>query len=294
MIYLLVFFGLGLVFESEQREHKPIESLTLQKNIMRQVTTKEKSLHCESLSSAPAKTFYEKPINRILGRYTVAWETAEEKVCVRSRLRLRDFEGNLCDPMVVRNVPNMVATYLESRKASILKNPIPFIVYEAIDFLDSLIVPEMKVLEFGSGNSSLWFLSKQCHLTSIEHSKPWMDEVEAYVETHKNLYDVDTLKEFKYLQIEGQETLDFVAQEEEESYDIVLVDSSVAHNNRNHCLQAALSKLKKGGWMVLDNSDHPNNWPAQNFMNERFERTRFTGLMPMGLTVSQTSFWQKR
>ena len=78
------------------------------------------------------------------------------------------------------------------------------------------------------------------------------------------------------------------------SLDVIFVDSSNGFNNRNINLKNALSKLKNGGWMVLDNSDHPNNWPGGVYMDSMFKRERYTGYTPMGLYVSQTSFWQKR
>ncbi len=261
---------------------------------MRQVRSSEKAQVCASLRLAPAKTYYENPINKILGKYTVAWEDGQERICVRSRLRLQDFEGHYFRPKGLKYLPNVLSTYLQSRKNFILKRPIPFLVYEAINFLDSVLSPNAKVLEFGGGNSSLWFLSKQCHLTSIEHSKPWIDEIKRHITINQNQFDQETLKQFNFLQMEGQETLDYVKAQSNELYDVILVDSTVASNNRYHCIKAAIQKLKTGGWMILDNSDHPNNWPAQEFMNAQFERVRYTGFAPMGLTISQTSFWQKK
>jgi len=44
-----------------------------------------------------------------------------------------------------------------------------------------------------------------------------------------------------------------------QSFDLILIDGANEFNNRNECIKKSLSKLKKGGWIVLDNSDHPNN-----------------------------------
>lgn len=261
---------------------------------MKQIKASEKNQFCTSLQSASALTYYENPMDKILGKYTVAWERGQEKLCVRSRLRLQDFEGYYSSSNKLKHIPSILSTYLQSRKSFILKKPVPFLVYEAIDFLVSKLQPGSKVLEFGGGNSSLWFLSKQVHLTSIEHSKPWIEEIVKYIENNRDRFEEEVLEQFQFLQMEGQKTLDYVADQADEQYDIILVDSTVTRNNRNYCIQAALPKLKTGGWMILDNSDHPNNWPAQAFMNQQFERIRFTGYAPMGLTVSQTSFWQKQ
>jgi predicted O-methyltransferase YrrM len=60
---------------------------------------------------------------------------------------------------------------------------LPWITDGATDFIDNFINErtrrglETRVFEFGSGNSTLYFLSKGCSVVSIEHDFEWADKV---------------------------------------------------------------------------------------------------------------------
>ena len=49
--------------------------------------------------------------------------------------------------------------------------------------------------------------------------------------------------------------------------------------------------MKPGGYVILDNSDNPANWCADELMQGK-EMHRFTGYAPMSLFVGQTTFWK--
>ena len=77
----------------------------------------------------------------------------------------------------------------------------------------------------------------------------------------------------------------------EQSFDILLVDSMNDHTRRVASVRAAMSKVKSGGWLILDNSDNPANWSADELLQGK-EMQRFTGYAPMSLFVGQTTFWK--
>ena len=246
----------------------------------------------DSLLKAPANTFYEHSYDKLFGSYKVAWTDRFNEFTVKSSLRIHDFEGYAPNLSSVKYIIPAIQTYIESRKNYIISRPLPFIVYEAIEKLENILNPMDKVLEFGSGNSTVWFLKQQTRLTSIEHSKTWANAVKSFID--KTEIEQETKRNFNFKLMQDQTTLDYVNSLPDESFDVIFVDSSNGFNNRNINLKNALSKLKNGGWMVLDNSDHPNNWPGGVYMDSMFKRERYTGYTPMGLYVSQTSFWQKR
>ncbi len=53
------------------------------------------------------------------------------------------------------------------------KEAIPWFTYSTIYFLNKRIKKGMKIFEFGSGNSTLWFANKGCFLNTIEHNLSW-------------------------------------------------------------------------------------------------------------------------
>jgi hypothetical protein len=253
----------------------------------------QKKLALENgLFDVPAVTFYQNKLNKLKGTYTVAWNYEGEDHFHKASLRFTDFEGNKVKSSSFKYLLSVIITYFQSKKNYIIKQPLPFIVYEAIDFMDDLLGPGKKILEFGSGNSTLWFLERKCFVTSIEHDKKWYQTVDNHAQS-SFMDDNKTLNQFSFHNTKDEATWALLDSIKNENFDLILVDGSNDYNNRNKCIKNSLSKLKKGGWMVLDNSDHPNNWPGGIYMDSLYKRVRFTGFTPMGLYISQTSFWQK-
>lgn len=244
-------------------------------------------------TSAGFKTHYASLFDKMLGRQTVEWRQQDGVLRKISAYHLlTDFEGHLPPLKNYGNLLKLFKLKYVTKRQRFLNNPFPFIVFEAIDFLDTIVKPGFNVLEAGSGNSSLWFLNKGAILTSLEHSSIWADSVRKSVlalenAEHKNLTQSLTLHVAA-----GVEAIALIKQFPDASLDLVLVDCLNRSTSRAACLQSALPKVKSRGWLVLDNSDHPNNWQAVQFMRH-YERIRFTGYSPMGFHVSQTSFWQK-
>ncbi len=260
---------------------------------MKYTTLLEKKIALvEGLFNVPANTFYEKKINKLSGSYTVSWNDKGKQYSHKASLRFTDFEWNTINLSSFKYLLPAIQTYRQAKKNYIIEKPIPFIVYEAIAFLDKILSPGKKVLEFGSGNSTLWFLEKKCNVTSIEHHELRYKTVHNYAKSAS--FDKEVIKAFSFKNIQKEETWKFLDKTKNESFDLIIVDGANDFNNRNECINRSLSKLKKGGWIVLDNADHPNNWPGGLYLDSLYKRKRFTGFTPMGLYISQTSFWQKK
>jgi len=67
---------------------------------------------------------------------------------------------------------------------------LPWITDPSIEFLEGYInskrganAPQLKIFEFGSGNSTLWFLSKGCYVTTMDHDKAWSNKVQSVADT---------------------------------------------------------------------------------------------------------------
>ena len=230
-------------------------------------------------------TYYLRPfLDRITGRYTVEWR--DQRIQVHTRFQ--DFEGYWPSIRSILYLPRILVTYLLSRRQPILKRPTPFLSTDAVSFLDSIALPNMRVLELGGGNSTLWFLIKGVEITTIEHSREWASHVLDHI---ANSMDLANQKRLHLHTMEGKETIAFIESLPDNSQDIILVDCDNTHTKRTSCIQAAISKVRKGGWLVLDNSDAPVNWAGVDLMSDR-NRIRFTGYTYMSLNVTQTSFWQ--
>jgi len=247
---------------------------------------REKAIHP---MKSETKTYYERPIlNKITGRYTVEWTTKKGLQHIKVNTRFRDFEGYYPSIKSILALPSIIKSYQKLKKNPILKKPVPFLVVDAVHFLNKIVRPRMRILEIGGGNSTLYFLNKGCSVITIEHSKQWANFITKYIDS-----DVITNKEtdFQLKILKGQDAINFLKKLPDNTFDVVLIDCADEYTRRNDCVETSRSKIKKGGWMVLDDSDHPSKWLGVDLMSD-YERLRFTGYKTMCLNVSQTSFWK--
>lgn len=120
----------------------------------------------------------------------------------------------------------------------------------ANEILHSLLRKEDHGLEFGSGNSSVWFAQRVARLDSVEHQPQWYEKVQGMlseagltnVQSHLHLRDADDNPDGSgYVRVADK----FCAQ----SLDFVLVDGIY----REYCARAVLEKIKPGGMLIIDN-----------------------------------------
>ena len=239
--------------------------------------------------SPPTARYKHPVIDKLLGRTTLEWQCKDgSSESLTAMLRFTDYEGNMPSWYSISRLPFVFKTYLMSRSTPIMRKPIPFLTMDAIKFMDTLIRPGVRVLEIGGGNSSLWFLERGVNLTTYEHDADWGQMIMNEVKSHKEFYHAER---FNMQIMKGQEVLTSLKALKDQHFDIVLIDSMNEFTRRTECLDVAKSKVKTGGWMVLDNSDNPANWAADEMMKGK-EMCRFTGYAPMSLFVCQTTFWK--
>lgn len=108
-------------------------------------------------------------------------------------------------------------------------------------FLSKHLKIDMNGLEFGSGRSSLWLSARVGHLVSLEHNIEWFNFVNKKAENINNLNLVFANDEgyWKYLESVPDGSLSFC-----------IVDGLY----RDIVAQKAFSKLKPGGFMLIDDA----------------------------------------
>lgn len=116
----------------------------------------------------------------------------------------------------------------------------PWLVEEAVDLLASLLRPTDVGLEWGSGRSTAWLAGRVGQLVSVEDSEVWASKVRVILE--ERALPVD------YRVRTGQDYVDVVNTFADESIDVCLIDGSC----RDACARAAISKIRPGGLMVID------------------------------------------
>ena len=116
----------------------------------------------------------------------------------------------------------------------------PWISYDAQNDLAQVLTPQSRVLEFGSGMSTMWYSRHAGSVVSIEDYRPWFDLVSARI---AKLGNVD----YRFAATRA----DYVGLAPDQQYDLIMIDGS----HREECVRFALMHLAKGGVIYLDNSD---------------------------------------
>jgi hypothetical protein len=175
----------------------------------------------------------------------------------------------------------------------------PWLSFTVIKFLEVHLKSNMKVFEYGSGGSTLFFAKRTESVVSIEHHKLWFEKVNLYLKELKlknidyKLFEPENDPEFHKKNISDpndfisgdaesvgkkyEKYVKSIEQYPDKYFDLVSVDGRA----RPSCCKHALLKIKKGGYLVFDNVEttyyessitllNPNNW----------EVIRYYGLFP--------------
>ena len=158
------------------------------------------------------------------------------------KTRLHDLKGNRIGLNGLRYLPHSVASTL-ARVLFGIHQKRPWLGYRATKHLEDLIQPSWRLLEFGSGMSTVWFASRCKEIVSVEHDKQWYEKVSRILVSH-NVENCD------YRLVSP--TRDLCLEDYPKGhFDFVLVDGI----DRTLCMKTALAKVRDNGWIYLDNSD---------------------------------------
>jgi Methyltransferase domain len=129
----------------------------------------------------------------------------------------------------------------------------PWLTAWSIKTIEAYLDKSMVALEWGSGLSTVWLARRTGRLTSVEHDAVWYSRISERLRMEK-IANVD----YRRLATDPPANSPYVSVADEfadDSLDFILVDGEL----RNHCLEVAVTKLKPGGILVLDNADK-NYW----------------------------------
>lgn len=195
-------------------------------------------------------------------------------------------------------------------------NPVPWIPFTAREFLEPYLHSEMRVFEWGSGGSTLWFAQRTKHVTTVEHWDRYHNLLMKDLQDHdiENVavhfivaeqgrihahLDVDHpdnyfghLYDQNYDQYNFRTYVEIINQFSVHHFDIVFIDGQA----RSACLKHGRSRVKPGGFLIFDNSDRKRHFRfAQDYFNS-WEPHVFLGRGPdYGGTGSpwECTIWRK-
>ncbi len=159
--------------------------------------------------------------------------------------------------------------------------PLPWITYPAIDFLSQFDFSDASVFEWGSGYSTLWWASRCQRIASVESNAAWAPYIRKLlpetVELLVTPLDVDA-------------EIAALTEHHTTRHDVFVIDNNGPFRHR--CAEAAATHLKKGGLIILDNSDQCLR-ACEVLRSHGFNQIDFTGFVPGNGYPHCTSFFFK-
>jgi len=160
-------------------------------------------------------------------------------------------------------------------------NPLPWMNYQVIHFLNDRLHKGLEMFEYGSGYSTAYYAERAGAITSVEHHKGWFDIVEQTKPNNATLF---------YRGLDDSDAYCNCSSTQGKAFDIVVVDG----RERVKCMESALKSLKDGGVILLDDSLRSRYQSGIDLMLENgFRKLDFLGLKPGGLGAHQTTIFYK-
>lgn len=149
---------------------------------------------------------------------------------------------------IISHLPNRV-NYMHGRYT--IEIGYPWFTYGAIIAMEMQLKPEHNILELGSGGSTIFFSRRCKHVKSYETNIMFKDKVNSALPSPSNVVIICG---------DGETLIKSLKEEPEEYYDWLLVDTAHKRKKiknmfrlRYSMMIEGIPKLKKGGFMVVDN-----------------------------------------
>ena len=194
---------------------------------------------------------------------------------------------------------------------STMVDEVPWLTYEALDFLNRRVNKSLRVFEFGCGGSTVYFAKNAGEVVTVEHHAEWFRDMSAAI-SRKGIHnwqghliqeedggagdiadpDAYVSDDENYKGKNFRKYASFIDQFGNESFDIIIVDGRA----RPSCTKHALPKLKKGGWLIIDNADRDYYFTAfKSILDVQFELiSNQKGPAPYCTWFTQTGIWKKK
>ena len=189
----------------------------------------------------------------------------------------------------------------------------PWITFPSIDFLKLHLNSDSRVFEYGGGGSTLFFINRVKEVVTIEHDPEWFSRLhQILVNSSANNWSGNLILPETKMAGENLDASDpndyyttdsnflnnifklyasFIDRYPDEYFDLVLVDGRA----RSSCIIHSLKKIKRHGYLIIDNSDRKYYFEkTNNLITKRFKLIyNHKSPSPYANFFTQTGIWQK-
>lgn len=180
---------------------------------------------------------------------------------------------------------------------------IPWITDSAALWLGKNLKRKMNVFEWGSGGSTFFISKRVKSIISIEHDTKWyrmMKQIIRFKDLQNISYKLIRPERGNKIPLEYkssdesfsgktfQKYCESILDYSNEFFDLVVVDGRA----RVGCVQKAVDKVKRGGYLILDNSEREEYKKAFSIL-KNWKRVDFEGFGPLNSYPWRTTVFQK-
>lgn len=186
---------------------------------------------------------------------------------------------------------------------------LPWMTFDAIQFLRERVPSSARVLEYGSGASTIFWMKRGAHCISIEHDVAFHRTLSRRLGASAtvdyrlrppepavgdNAQDPSEPLHYRSAAPEYHHcTFRAYASEADrfpdDTFDVVVVDGRA----RPSCILHGAPKVKAGGLLVLDNADRPYYTARTGHFLQGFKRHAFPGVGPYGPWLWETDIYER-
>ena len=160
-------------------------------------------------------------------------------------------------------------------------NPLPWMNFPVVKFLEERLQSNLNLFEFGSGYSTLFYASRTKNVTSVEHNKKWFSYVKSQMPENVKILLKENDTDGDYCR---------AILSEGEQYDVVIVDGG----DRVNCIKQCIFALSPKGVIVLDDSQRDNYQEGIEFAKSKgFKILHIEGLKALGLDIERTTVFYR-
>lgn len=169
------------------------------------------------------------------------------------------------------------------KKESIDKNgdPIPWLTYSSIKFIEKRLKKNFNVFEYGCGNSTIWFANKVHSITSVEHDKLWLSKVKSKLPENAVVHHYELNSNNDYAKS---------INETGKKFNVVIIDG----RQRNECVRFCLDHMTDDGIIIFDNTQENDYKIGIDFLySNGFREIEFQGILPIVSYNNTTSIFYR-
>lgn len=196
---------------------------------------------------------------------------------------VRGWGTAIIQPIYMTGESGFFLSSILSRAVDKNGNPVPWYTYPAIHFLSSRDFTEKTILEFGAGQSTLWWASRAKKVTAFEDNENWYRSLCNKKPNNVDLFHLPlTTREDFTVQV------DLTLKETSAlGFDVIVIDGGF----REEAVALAIGYLNPSGALIVDDAEVYGMWEV--LRDKGLKRIDFYGPQPGVLLPHVTALFYK-